>query len=157
MNKAPHRTAKKKKIYSFVLFEVMMGVDSLWWWARIEWATGRKWNTGSYILTQGRTSLSERWSTGTGCPDCGVYFSGDNQDLSGYICATCWGNCCGRGLDSMISRGLLQPAQFCDSVKLNGGVDEGRQAERKATTPTMPTSILARLEPPTHSNHLAKL
>lgn len=47
--------------------------EPCWWgWcAAVEHgATGRNWNTGSSILTQGRNRLlSEWWSTATGCSD----------------------------------------------------------------------------------------
>jgi len=85
-----------------------------WWWcAAVEHgATGRNWNTGSSILTQGRNRLlSEWWSTATGCsdrlwslllwmPTRATYYREPPLERV--------------GLNDL--RGPFQPLQFCDSV-----------------------------------------
>jgi len=47
------------------------GVGSFRWWAAVkQGAMSRNWTMGSSMLKQGRnSSLSECWSTGTGCPE----------------------------------------------------------------------------------------
>lgn len=91
-------------------------------WAIKQWATGRKWNTGSFILTQVRCSLlptvTQHWQR---LPK-EVMESSSPEILKtcmdAYMCDLLQGNYFSRELDSMISRGPFQPLQFYDSVNL---------------------------------------